>query len=97
MVIHYVIALINLVVGVIIFSLLVYSIRRLKKVKHMFNISLTFLVVAILFVIHAAFEVLGFRAIYYALTALISTVLLGYVVIVLYLKTSAPLKRGIKR
>ena len=83
-----IVAWINFVISIIIISLIFASIIKLREIKHMFYITLAFATVAVLFVVHAAIEVWNFGANLYALTALIATILLGYAIIVLRIKSS---------
>lgn len=96
-IIHIVVAWINFIIGVLILSLTLASIMRLREIKHMFKVALIFALVAIVFVVHAGIEVWEIGDNYYALTALIATLLLGYAIRLLYVKSSIPFvkKRGI--
>ncbi|MEK6984259.1 MAG: hypothetical protein AABX33_06820 [Nanoarchaeota archaeon] len=92
--VHIIVAWINFIIGIIIVSLILASILRLREIKHMFYISISFALVAVIFIIHGAIEVWGIGDIYYALTALIATLLLGYTVVLLRIKSSIPFEKG---
>ncbi len=92
--IHHTVAWINFVLGAIILVLLVISVTRLYRIKHMFYISISFMIVAVLFLVHATVEVLHLSHYYYAITALIATLLLGYAVYTLRKNSSIDFKGG---
>lgn len=96
-IIQIIVAWANFIIGVLILSLILASIMRLRGIKHMFRISLSFTAVAIILIVHAGIEVWEIGDIYYALTGLIATLLLGYAVILLYAKNSIPFNRKGRR
>ena len=85
---HTIVAYINLIVGLSILVLVLSSIIRIKHIQHMFTIACSFASVAVIYVVHGAIEVYMLGEIYYALSAVIATLVLGFSVFLLNQKHS---------
>ncbi len=82
-----VIAAIDLVVGVVVAALTVITARRLRG-GTLAWVAYALFTAGILFVTHAAVEVLGFGEELYAVTALVATLVLAFAVVIVSITLS---------
>jgi len=84
--IGYIIAGVDLFVGIIILILLSITTQRLKG-STLFWTSLLFLITGIIYVVHALVEVGGYGEGLYAVTGLIATLLLAFTMVIIDITT----------
>ncbi|PIN74259.1 hypothetical protein COV20_01430 [Candidatus Woesearchaeota archaeon CG10_big_fil_rev_8_21_14_0_10_45_16] len=71
-----------------------YALVRLRTVKHILLVLLSFLGVAVLLVTHVAIEFFELGEVIYALSALLATLLLGAVILLLRRESSIPMMKS---
>ena len=87
----------NIFISVIVLFLIIISIRKFQKVKHMLHISFAFILTTIVLIIHIIFEILHLNEFFYAFTGSVIAVLLGYIVIEFKIKNSISFQKEVKK
>ena len=85
--IGYVIATIDLLVGIVVLYLASVSARRLKG-SALYWSSVLFMLTGVFYVVHAGVEIFGFGEELYAVTALVATLFLFFTMIIVDITTS---------
>ena len=95
--IYVIISWTNLAIGSLMLLLILLSISKIKQVKLLLSVSVALLLSIMLFLMHAVVEVLELEKGYYAMTALMATIILSYLIVILKINSPLPVRRGDKK
>ncbi|MEK6900470.1 MAG: hypothetical protein AABX05_05080 [Nanoarchaeota archaeon] len=83
-----IVAVINLLGGAFMLFFILSSMKKIEKSSMLKDISMAFLLAALVFILHAFVEFFMIKNGYYATTGLLSVLVLGYAVMILCCKNS---------
>ncbi|MEK6809594.1 MAG: hypothetical protein AABY40_02895 [Nanoarchaeota archaeon] len=95
--IYVIISWTNLAIGSLMLLLILLSISKIKESKLLLSVSAALLLSIVLFLMHAVVEVMEYGREYYAITALMATIVLSYLIIFLKINSPIPVRKGDKK